>query len=217
MMIKNNFIGIVDGHNTVITLLSPFASKNQWQFQTYTDMQAVKLCSLKKTSLIEKLSCLIIQVESSINYINALEWLKLNHRLMPVIVISEKATADLCRQVFKLGAFEFLTTHSSPSQWVDSINEAILHYERNCDYFAYQRRWQAILQKLSTREKDVLCHLVQGKTNKEIASQLFISPRTIETHRANIFQKLEAPNLAQIIKTYYLAEAYHLSSSHPYV
>ena len=55
-------------------------------------------------------------------------------------------------------------------------------------------------QKLSEREQEVLYLVAQGKTTRDIAHELFVSTRTIETHRANIMKKLEVHNTAELIK-----------------
>ena len=56
--------------------------------------------------------------------------------------------------------------------------------------------------RLSAREREVLGLIVQGLTNKEIGRVLGLSPRTVETHRANLLAKLEAGSLAQLIRRY---------------
>ncbi len=53
--------------------------------------------------------------------------------------------------------------------------------------------------KLTKREKDVLCLLIQGKSNSEIASELFVSKYTIKAHVANIFQKLDVDDRVQAV------------------
>jgi FixJ family two-component response regulator len=58
------------------------------------------------------------------------------------------------------------------------------------------------LARLSGRERDVLVRIVQGMSNKEIAREFDLSPRTVETYRANVFAKLEADSLAQLIRQY---------------
>jgi len=55
---------------------------------------------------------------------------------------------------------------------------------------------------LSAREAEVLGLIVEGLTNKEIARALGLSPRTVETHRANVFHKLQVDSLAQLIRRY---------------
>ena len=56
--------------------------------------------------------------------------------------------------------------------------------------------------QLSEREREVLGFIARGLTNKEIARALGLSPRTVETHRANLFAKLECDSLAQLIRRY---------------
>lgn len=55
---------------------------------------------------------------------------------------------------------------------------------------------------LSEREREVLGQIVEGLTNKEIARALGLSPRTVEAHRANLFDKLAEPSLAHLIRRY---------------
>ena len=72
-----------------------------------------------------------------------------------------------------------------------------LRAQTQADRDAQQRYAQ-----LSPREREVLALIVQGLTNKEIGRALDLSPRTVETHRANLFSKLEAPSLAWLIRRY---------------
>jgi DNA-binding CsgD family transcriptional regulator len=67
-------------------------------------------------------------------------------------------------------------------------------------YFAeVRRRGDDSYDLLSVREKEILHVLASGKTNREIADLLYISISTVETHRNNIFQKLNLHNLAGLI------------------
>ncbi len=58
----------------------------------------------------------------------------------------------------------------------------------------------ALLQDLSTREIEVLAALAEGLGNKEIGARLFISPRTVDTHRTNLMRKLDTHNLAGLVR-----------------
>ncbi len=62
-------------------------------------------------------------------------------------------------------------------------------------------------ETLSTREKEVLTLIADGKSNKEIADLLFISPRTVEHHRASINKKLKIQNIVDLVK-YAIREGY---------
>jgi DNA-binding NarL/FixJ family response regulator len=59
---------------------------------------------------------------------------------------------------------------------------------------------QSLDETLSTREKEVLTLLAEGKSSKEIADLLFISTRTVEHHRASINKKLKIRNLVDLVK-----------------
>lgn len=61
--------------------------------------------------------------------------------------------------------------------------------------------------RLTQRETDVLNLLVEGRTNKEIGLSLNVSPRTIEVHRGNIFQKLGAKNAADAVRIFFDLES----------
>lgn len=54
--------------------------------------------------------------------------------------------------------------------------------------------------ELTKREREILKNIVDGLSNKEIANKLFISPRTVDTHRANIMEKLSVKNTAELVK-----------------
>lgn len=56
------------------------------------------------------------------------------------------------------------------------------------------------MPKITNREREILELIVDGKTSKEIAEHLFISPRTVDTHRANLMQKLKLNNIADLVR-----------------
>jgi two-component system response regulator NreC len=57
-----------------------------------------------------------------------------------------------------------------------------------------------VLASLSARENEVLKLIAHGKSNKEAAAELFISPRTVDTHRTNLMRKLEVHNVAGLVR-----------------
>ena len=79
--------------------------------------------------------------------------------------------------------------------WDEEMRERIARHQ--ADRAARERYAQ-----LSEREREVLGFIVAGLTNKEIGRALNLSPRTVESHRANLFAKLQAESLAQLIRHY---------------
>lgn len=120
----------------------------------------------------------------------------------PVILLTGHGTVDMCRRAFKAGAAEFLEKPVDDEVLLDALQTAVRRHtrarqERQTDQAARQH-----FSQLSPREREVLALVADGLTNKEIARRLALSPRTVETHRANLFDKLEAPNLAQLVRRY---------------
>jgi len=121
---------------------------------------------------------------------------------LPVIMLTGHGTVDMCRRAFKAGAAEFLEKPVDDQALLDALQAAVQTHVRSRartrdDADARERYGQ-----LSGREREVVGLIVSGLTNKEIGRALQLSPRTVETHRANLFAKLGAESLAQLIRRY---------------
>lgn len=72
----------------------------------------------------------------------------------------------------------------------------------------YLEHIQQCIDRLSERERQIMDLILEGRLNKQIAYDLEISISTVEAHRANIMQKMQAKNLAHLIKLYLQAQFY---------
>lgn len=120
----------------------------------------------------------------------------------PVIVLTGHGTVELCRRAFKSGAAEFLEKPVDDERLLDAIQQAVRAHVQLRRREAAGREARERHARLSTREREVLALVVEGLTNKEIGRALDLSPRTVETHRAHLIEKLEVPTLAQMIRRY---------------
>jgi FixJ family two-component response regulator len=120
----------------------------------------------------------------------------------PVIMLTGHGTVDLCRRAFKAGAAEFLEKPVADDLLLDALQKAVRVHVRSRERQRADRHARERYELLSEREREVLSLIVAGLTNKEIGRALALSPRTVETHRANLFAKLEAESLAQVIRRY---------------
>lgn len=110
----------------------------------------------------------------------------------PVVLLTGHGTVDMCRRAFKAGAAEFLEKPVHDEVLIEALQNAVRQHVRSRERHA----------QLSAREREVLGLIVEGLTNKEIGRALELSPRTVETHRANLFAKLGVDSLAQLIRRY---------------
>ena len=120
----------------------------------------------------------------------------------PVIMLTGHGTVDMCRRAFKAGAAEFLEKPVDDEALIEALQNAVRQHVRSRERHQADRQARERYAQLSEREREVLGLIVEGLTNKEIGRALTLSPRTVETHRANLFGKLQAESLAQLIRRY---------------
>lgn len=120
----------------------------------------------------------------------------------PVIMLTGHGTVEMCRRAFKAGAAEFLEKPVNDELLLEALQHAVRQHVKSRQRNLADRQTRERHAQLSEREREVLGLIVTGLTNKEIGRSLAISPRTVETHRANLFAKLEAASLAQLIRQY---------------
>ena len=120
----------------------------------------------------------------------------------PIILLTGHGTVDMCRRAFKAGAVEFLEKPVSDDVLLDTVQQAVRQHVRRRERLAADQWARERYTSLSEREREVLALIVEGLTNKEIGRALALSPRTVETHRANLFAKLQVDNLAHLIRHY---------------
>ena len=120
----------------------------------------------------------------------------------PVIMLTGHGTVAMRRRAFKAGAAEFLEKPVNDEALLEALQNGVRQHVKSRERNKNDKQAQHRFAQLSQREREVLGLIVSGLTNKEIGRALDVSPRTVETHRANLFAKLEAESLAQLIRRY---------------
>ena len=137
-----------------------------------------------------------------ISGLSVLDTLKEQGVDQPVIMLTGHGTVEMCRRAFKAGAAEFLEKPVDDEALLEALQTAVRQHVKSRGRNQADRQAQARFAQLSAREREVLGLITDGLTNKEIGRALDLSPRTVESHRANLFAKLEADSLAQLIRNY---------------
>ncbi|MBR9834566.1 MAG: response regulator transcription factor [Alphaproteobacteria bacterium] len=124
---------------------------------------------------------------------------------MPVIILTGHGDVPMAVKAMKAGAVDFIQKPYDKQSLLGAIGKACATMEDKNNLHARSREAKAKLSALTGRERDVLERLVEGMTNKAIANDLAISARTVEIHRANLMEKLEAESLSAALKTAFSA------------
>ncbi|WP_370477397.1 response regulator [Tamlana flava] len=134
-----------------------------------------------------------------------LKELKSKKAFIKPIVISMHDDGNYIAKCAKSGAYSYLLKNADEDELIKVVlivNQGKKYFspkisEKMINFMSDQRVSENIL---SNKEREVLSLISQGLTTKEIATKLFVSTRTIETHRANILKKLDVKNTAELIK-----------------
>jgi two-component system response regulator DctR len=118
---------------------------------------------------------------------------KLTARL-PVIFLTGHGDVPMAVDTLKRGAFDFCEKPFNDNQLMDRVEQAMIASQQAGAKALVQER----LASLSARERDVLELILAGKMNKVIADNLGISMRTVEVHRANIFDKMQVKSAVEL-------------------
>jgi two-component system, LuxR family, response regulator FixJ len=172
-----------------------------FRVKTYTDGVAF----LDQVADAER-GCILLDVQMpGMDGLEVQEALNARGVAMPVIVLTGHGDVAVAVRAMKAGAVDFVEKPYAKQTLVDALTRAFerLEMRRKEDVLAEEAR--GLIERLTARERDVLTGLVDGQTNKVIAETLDISPRTVEIHRANLMEKMDAPSLSTVLRIAFAA------------
>jgi two-component system, LuxR family, response regulator FixJ len=121
-------------------------------------------------------------------------------RKLPVIVMTGHGDVPLAVEAMKLGALDFLEKPFEDDRLIGMIETALAQNEGGAKSEALTADMAARVASLTQRERQVMQGLVSGQSNKVIAREYDISPRTVEVYRANVMTKMQAGSLSELVR-----------------
>ena len=155
----------------------------------------------RERARIESPSCLVLDV-----HLPGPSGLDLQQELVqagvqiPIIFITGRGSIPMSVRAMKGGAVEFLTKPTRSRDLLAAIRAAI---ERDRASHQARRQLDALRERyarLTAREREVMTLVVAGRLNKQIASEVATTERTIKFHRAHIMEKMEAESVADLVR-----------------
>lgn len=149
----------------------------------------------------------VVLIDISMPNANGLEIIREareKHPDVKFIVLTMHAEGQYVVKAVRNGAFGYLIKNADETELIHAIRQVALgrkHFNSEIsELMIGNMATEESHKKLSDREMEVLELVSEGKTTKEIADQLFVSARTVETHRVNMMKKLKVQNSAELIK-----------------
>ena len=150
--------------------------------------------------------------------IEATKIIKKNHPDVKVLILSVHEDEEYAYQVLRAGASGYILKNAGKKEIFEAVRSALsgerffspgisklivdgfIKRANEADHGEYGGRHPSSKQDLTDRELQVLQLIAQGLTNRQIADQLFLSFRTVNTHRANLMQKLDIHDTAGLVR-----------------
>ena len=118
----------------------------------------------------------------------------------PIVLITGHGDVPMAVRALKAGAFDFIEKPFPDQVLLERIRQAIARDAERRQELARLVKIERRATNLTTRERQVFEIVVQGKPNKVIASELGVSQKTVEVHRAHVMEKMQAQSFAELVK-----------------
>jgi FixJ family two-component response regulator len=191
-------VHVVDDDNSFRTALERRLRHAGYEVETYSSAQHL----LDRLQGSEMAGCILLDVQMP-----GLSGLELQSRLidlgsiLPIVFVTGHSDIPATVQAIKAGAEDFLTKPIPSEQMIAAIERAMERYGLASRHRTEVNSFLALVATLTPRERQVFNLIVRGKINKQIASELGTTERTVKAHRHEVMEKLQAESLAELVSS----------------
>jgi two-component system response regulator FixJ len=195
-MASDNTVFVVDDDEDVRGSVGALLESAGMQAEIYESARAFLNAYVAGRS-----GCIIADVRMpDMDGLELLEELRRMGVALPVIVVTGHADVPLAVRAMKSGAIDLIEKPFDPNQLIETVKRGLAEAADARETAAVAQAAAQRIAGLSQRERQVLELLVAGRSNKVIAYELDISPRTVEIHRAHVMEKMDARSLSDLVR-----------------
>ncbi len=199
---KDRLVHLVDDDDAIRQSASFMLRHAGYKVQTYADG-----AEFVATGIDEKGAAVLLDYQMpNLDGLGVMDALAARKSCVPVIMLTAHGDIAVAVSAMKKGAVDFLEKPFEKQAILDALGRAFSRAETEGEGRLRKDAAERRLSVLTQREREVLTRLAQGDTNKMVAANLGISPRTAEVHRANLMEKLEASSLSAALRIAFAAE-----------
>lgn len=149
----------------------------------------------------EGLGCLVVDIRMpGMSGLELFEELIARGNPWPVVFLTGHGDVPMAVQAVKRGAFEFLEKPFNQQAFLSVVEGALNACRTAMAHVAVRDAFEERLASLTTREREVLEKVIEGKMNKVIADEMGISIKTVEAHRGKMMDKMGARSIADLVQ-----------------
>lgn len=200
---EQSIVFVIDDDDDVCTTLQQILQRPGLIVHTYRSAEAFLAAFVpqKQACLLVDANLVGMQGIQLIQHLNALDCRP------PTIMISGRGEIAVAVEAMKAGAIDFVEKPFNRSGLQAAVERALKEARDQTKGQTERQEVLASYAKLTTRQRQVLQLMLEGKSSKMIAAQLFMSQRTVESHRANVMKKMAAKSLPELARMMSVAKA----------
>ena len=205
-VLTDALIYVVDDDASVREALAWLLRSRRLPSELFASAQTFQ-SKLEGSAAISQPGCLMLDVRMpGLSGLALFDWLTERglHLSMPVIFLTGHADVPTAVDAVRRGAFDFFEKPCSDNALVDRVEQALAQSRTLVLANQQTRLLRDRLAELTEREREVMHLVVEGLLNKLIADRLDISVRTVEVHRARVFDKMEVKSAVELANLFRL-------------
>jgi two-component system response regulator FixJ len=196
-MIESDQVCLIDDDEAVRDSVGLLLENHEFQVSSFASAEAF-LTEMEKGL---QPSCVVSDVKMpGLSGLDLQRVLAEQQAKIPLILITGHGDIAMAVAAVKAGAHDFIEKPFDDHRLLESITNALDEARRKKAHDDTMQEFAARIGELSVRQRQVMDLAVKGYSNKEIAQELGISPRTVETYRAWVMEKTGARNLADLVR-----------------
>jgi FixJ family two-component response regulator len=191
------FVHVVDDDASFRTAIERRLKHAGYEVETHSSAQHLLDCL---PGGVEKPGCILLDLKMP-----GLDGLELQDRLtvlgsaLPIVFVTGHSDIPTTVRAIKAGAEDFLTKPIPSEQLIAAIERALARWDLAHTQRTELNSFLTLVATLTPRERQVFNLVVRGKMNKQIASELGTTERTVKAHRHEVMEKLQAKSLAELV------------------
>jgi FixJ family two-component response regulator len=191
-------VHVVDDDTSFRTAIERRLKQAGYEVETYSSAQHL----LDRPPGVERPGCILLDVKMpGLNGLELQDRLSQLGSILPIVFVTGHSDIPTTVRAIKAGAEDFLTKPIPSEQMIDAIERALAR----CEALRSQRsKLDSIFAHLATltpRERQVFDLIVRGKINKQIATELGTTERTVKAHRHEVMEKMQVHSLAELVSS----------------
>lgn len=196
-MVGPTHIALIDDDHAVLDSLRLYFARQRVETSCFDSAEGF----LAAVGRAESFDCVVSDVRMpGVSGLDLVRQLNARGFVCPIILITGHGDIDMAVSAIKLGAFDFIEKPFDENRLLAAIRQAVERGRQQTNDAAELGQLRVRFDSLSPRQRQVMELAATGLSSKEIGTQLEISAKTVENHRAWVMERMGARNLAELVR-----------------